>query len=260
MILLPRGLRPTRRVGATICALLMLAGSLGITGCMRVRTLLPSLRGSMGYSGYTSQDLRSDLVFFADRYFGYDDAIYASLRLLEIVAEAGKPLSSLLADVPTTYSTPELRVDCDDAVKFGVVERVLAHYPEIGKQLEANRSRALLRFVAFEKGEDRIDRFARKRHRQPRHAHRFLRRHEAAQPAGRQIDFLFAEVFSLLGGNFKSGRVYGEPGFAVRPQRLKMVIERPRVIHIGGSRSHVRRIAKHFFAVDRQASVTGFVA
>jgi phosphomannomutase/phosphoglucomutase len=67
-------------------------------------------------------------VFFADRYFDYDDAIYATLRLLEIVAEAGTPLSSLLADVPTTYSTPELRVDCDDAVKFGVVERVLAHF------------------------------------------------------------------------------------------------------------------------------------
>lgn len=67
-------------------------------------------------------------VFFADRYFGFDDAIYASLRLLEIVAESGRSLDQMLADVPVTHSTPELRVDCKDEVKFGIVERVLAHY------------------------------------------------------------------------------------------------------------------------------------
>lgn len=67
-------------------------------------------------------------MFFADRFFGYDDAVYASLRLLEIVASAERPLHELLADVPTTYSTPELRVDCPDDVKFGLVQRVLDHY------------------------------------------------------------------------------------------------------------------------------------
>ncbi|HEX5661443.1 MAG TPA: phosphomannomutase, partial [Polyangiales bacterium] len=67
-------------------------------------------------------------MFFADRFFGYDDAVYASLRLLEIVASAGRPLHQLLSDVPTTYSTPELRVDCPDDVKFGLVQRVLDHY------------------------------------------------------------------------------------------------------------------------------------
>jgi phosphomannomutase / phosphoglucomutase len=67
-------------------------------------------------------------VFFADRYFGFDDAIYASLRLLEIVAESKKPLDELLADVPETHSTPELRVDCADEVKFDVVRKVLDHY------------------------------------------------------------------------------------------------------------------------------------
>jgi len=67
-------------------------------------------------------------MFFADRFFGYDDAVYASLRLLEIVAAAQQPLDELLADIPTTYATPELRVDCPDDVKFGLVERVLEHY------------------------------------------------------------------------------------------------------------------------------------
>ncbi len=62
-------------------------------------------------------------MFFADRYYGYDDAIYASLRLLELVARAGQPLSSLLADLPKTVSTPEIRVDCPDDKKFAIAER-----------------------------------------------------------------------------------------------------------------------------------------
>jgi phosphomannomutase/phosphoglucomutase len=63
-------------------------------------------------------------MFFADRYFGYDDAIYATCRLLEILADAGKPLSALLSDVPKTYSTPEIRVDCPDQIKFKVIDNL----------------------------------------------------------------------------------------------------------------------------------------
>jgi phosphomannomutase/phosphoglucomutase len=61
-------------------------------------------------------------MFFADRYFGYDDAIYASCRLIEILTKAGHPLSSLLADLPPTIATPEIRVECPDEIKFQVVE------------------------------------------------------------------------------------------------------------------------------------------
>ncbi len=61
-------------------------------------------------------------MFFADRYFGYDDAVYASCRLIEILAGSGKPLPALLADLPPTIPTPEIRVDCPDDVKFQVVE------------------------------------------------------------------------------------------------------------------------------------------
>lgn len=71
-------------------------------------------------------------LFFADRYYGYDDAIYASLRLLEILARDPRPISEMLADVPRTYSTPEIRVDCSDAVKFDVVAAVRAHYRDKG--------------------------------------------------------------------------------------------------------------------------------
>ena len=63
-------------------------------------------------------------MFFADRYFGYDDAIYASCRLVEILAKTGKSLSSLVADLPVTSVTPEIRVDTPDAIKFDLVKKV----------------------------------------------------------------------------------------------------------------------------------------
>jgi phosphomannomutase/phosphoglucomutase len=75
-------------------------------------------------------------MFFADRYAGYDDAIYASVRLLEIVAREGRSLRQLLADVPKTFATPEIRVACPDAVKFQVVKRVLDHYRPTHKVLD----------------------------------------------------------------------------------------------------------------------------
>ncbi len=68
-------------------------------------------------------------LFFADRYFGYDDAIYAACRLVELLKKYkreqgnGLRLSSLLADLPKTFNTPEIRVACPDHLKFLVVER-----------------------------------------------------------------------------------------------------------------------------------------
>jgi phosphomannomutase/phosphoglucomutase len=67
-------------------------------------------------------------LFYADRYYGYDDAIYASLRLLEILADEERSLSELLAELPRTFVTPEIRFDCPDDRKFDVVRRVLDHY------------------------------------------------------------------------------------------------------------------------------------
>lgn len=63
-------------------------------------------------------------IFFADRYFGYDDAIYASCRLLEILSQTDKRIPELLADVPKAYNTPEIRVDCPDDRKFSIAEKV----------------------------------------------------------------------------------------------------------------------------------------
>ncbi len=66
--------------------------------------------------------------FFADRYFGYDDAIYAAVRLLEILSKTGEKLSTLLSDIPQTYSTPEIRIDCPDNKKAEVVEKIKKHF------------------------------------------------------------------------------------------------------------------------------------
>jgi phosphomannomutase/phosphoglucomutase len=75
-------------------------------------------------------------MFFADRYFGYDDAIYASCRLVEILAKQVQPLSALVADLPDTTVTPEIRVDLPDTIKFEVVKRVhdrFADYARTGQ-------------------------------------------------------------------------------------------------------------------------------
>ncbi len=63
-------------------------------------------------------------MFFRDRYYGYDDALYATLRLLEILSGHQGPLSSLLSDVPEVYSTPEIREDCPEEQKFALVDIV----------------------------------------------------------------------------------------------------------------------------------------
>ncbi len=63
-------------------------------------------------------------IFFADRWFGFDDAIYSSARLLEILSKTPRKLSELLADLPKTFTTPEIRVYASDEVKFRIVDEV----------------------------------------------------------------------------------------------------------------------------------------
>lgn len=64
-------------------------------------------------------------IFFRDRYYGYDDALYASLRLLEILASDEIPLHEYFSDLPEVFSTPEIREDCSDDSKFAIVEEVV---------------------------------------------------------------------------------------------------------------------------------------
>ncbi|MBN1481854.1 phosphomannomutase/phosphoglucomutase [candidate division KSB1 bacterium] len=74
-------------------------------------------------------------VFFKDDFFGFDDGIYASGRLLQIIANAEKKFSEIIATVPVFPSTEEIRVDCADEVKFDTVAKLVkdfaAHYKVI---------------------------------------------------------------------------------------------------------------------------------
>ncbi len=82
-------------------------------------------------------------IFFADRYFGFDDAVYATCRLLEILAATGKRIGELLADVPKTYNTPEIRVECPDKIKFKVVEQVTEYFRGRQEVIDIDGARVL---------------------------------------------------------------------------------------------------------------------
>jgi len=82
-------------------------------------------------------------MFFADRYFGYDDALYAACRLIEIVAKSGKPLSAQLHGLPRLISTPEIRVDCPDETKFAVVARVAEQFRKTHQVIDVDGVRVL---------------------------------------------------------------------------------------------------------------------
>ena len=84
------------------------------------------IKSKMKESGALLAGEMSGHIFFKDRYFGYDDAVYASLRLMEALKRNGPPYSvkRLLAGLPRMSITPEIRVDCPDDRKFDVVERI----------------------------------------------------------------------------------------------------------------------------------------
>jgi phosphomannomutase/phosphoglucomutase len=74
-------------------------------------------------------------IFFKHRFFGFDDGIYSGLRLLEILSNTDKPMSRLLEDVPKTFSTPELRLDCPEEIKFKLVAAVTQHFKDLKHQV-----------------------------------------------------------------------------------------------------------------------------
>ncbi len=74
-------------------------------------------------------------VFFADRWYGFDDALYAAVRLLGIVARMDGTLSAVRDALPQVVNTPELRFDCDDTRKFAVVEEVAARLKAEGAKV-----------------------------------------------------------------------------------------------------------------------------
>ena len=80
-------------------------------------------------------------IFFADRFYGFDDAAYAGARVMEILSKTDQPLSAMLADLPKTFSTPELRIDCPDEIKFDVVQKIAAHFARDHKVITIDGAR-----------------------------------------------------------------------------------------------------------------------
>lgn len=86
-------------------------------------------------------------IFFNDKFFGYDDALYASLRLFEILSKTGRKLSELVAEIPFYYSTPEIRVGCPDERKFEVVKELVDYFKAKYRVIDIDGAR-----IQFEDG------------------------------------------------------------------------------------------------------------
>ncbi|HVT38493.1 MAG TPA: phosphomannomutase/phosphoglucomutase [Gemmatimonadaceae bacterium] len=82
-------------------------------------------------------------MFFAEGFYGHDDALYGAARLLRIVADSGRGVDELLADIPKYVSTPEIRVDCEDDRKFLIVATAQRHFRATHDVIEVDGVRIL---------------------------------------------------------------------------------------------------------------------
>lgn len=95
------------------------------------------IKAKMKQEGALLAGEMSGHIFFNDRYYGYDDAIYAGARLLEILARTQKTPSELISDLPSSFATPELRRDCPDEIKFELVGRALKKFQALGLKVNS---------------------------------------------------------------------------------------------------------------------------
>ena len=105
------------------------------------------IKSKMKETGAVLAGEMSGHMFFADRFYGFDDATYAGARVLEILSNTDKKLSELLADLPPTFSTPELRVPCPDETKFDVVQKIADEFSNTNRVITIDGAR-----IVFEHG------------------------------------------------------------------------------------------------------------
>ena len=101
------------------------------------------IKAKMKETGAALAGEMSGHIFFADRFYGFDDATYAGARVLEILSNTDKTLSQLLSDLPETFSTPELRVDCAEEKKFDIVRRIAEEFSETNEVITIDGARIL---------------------------------------------------------------------------------------------------------------------
>lgn len=82
-------------------------------------------------------------MFFADEYYGFDDALYASARLISLLSHSKQSLEEMLEDIPHYNSTPEIRIDSSDENKFEIVEKVLVHFKKKYDVIDIDGARVL---------------------------------------------------------------------------------------------------------------------
>lgn len=99
------------------------------------------IKAKMKETGAQLAGEMSGHMFFADRYYGYDDAIYAALRLVEIMNRRECGLKELLQDIPATVNTPEIRVECPEALKEPLVSAVRDHYSQDHEVIDIDGAR-----------------------------------------------------------------------------------------------------------------------
>jgi len=101
------------------------------------------IKAKMKETGAAMAGEMSGHLFFADRYFGYDDAIYAGARLIEILSNTSGSISSLLEGVPKMFNTPEIRVECPDDKKFDLVRRLTEEFKKTNEVIDIDGARIL---------------------------------------------------------------------------------------------------------------------
>ena len=103
------------------------------------------IKAKMKETGAALAGEMSGHIFFADGFYGFDDATFAGGRLLKLVADSGKSISSLLEDVPQLYNTPEIRVPVGEGVKFEIVSRIQKYFGRKYKTVNVDGVRVMFK-------------------------------------------------------------------------------------------------------------------
>lgn len=101
------------------------------------------IKAKMKETGAALAGEMSGHIFFGDRFFGFDDAIYSGARLLEILSNTEKPLSEFLADLPPAFNTPEIRIDCPEEQKFEIVRQLTEEFKQTNEVIDVDGARIL---------------------------------------------------------------------------------------------------------------------
>jgi phosphomannomutase/phosphoglucomutase len=101
------------------------------------------IKSKMKETGALFAGEMSGHLFFSDRYFGFDDAVYAGARLLEILTNQEKSVRELLSGVPEMVNTPEIRMDCPDDKKFSVVKKLVEEFKKEYDVIDVDGARVL---------------------------------------------------------------------------------------------------------------------